>query len=177
MLLTIGYQAIIPGDLVLVASDFDARVIDVRSRPHSTRAGFGRLQLARLLGPRYEWRGDMLGGRYLDLGRKTLRTEWTVGTLWLAERSQRENLLLLCLEQCPGDCHRHALSVGVARDLGHGTCFHIYTAEGESEVIDVLELERSTRAGDDYAFEAYTAFRDRVHHPTVSAAGATSASS
>jgi hypothetical protein len=177
MILTFGYQSSTPESLQMLVRDFDARVIDVRAVPHSRIRGFGRRQIERLLDGRYEWHGDRLGGRYLDRdssGAWLPRTEWTVGVPWLAERARRETLLLLCLETCPGDCHRHPLAVQVARQLGPDTCYHVYPAEGEAEVIDVLELEQANVEDTDYPFEYYTSFRARVH-AAGSSAGANSA--
>jgi hypothetical protein len=177
MILTFGYQSSTPASLEMLVRDFDARVIDVRAVPHSRIRGFGRRQIERLLGRRYEWHGDRLGGRYLERGNDgdwIARTEWTMGVPWLVARARRENLILLCLETCPGDCHRHRLAVQVALQLGPGTCFHVYTEVGEAEVIDVLDLDRAEAEDADYPFEYYTSFRARVH-AVGSSVGASSA--
>jgi hypothetical protein len=180
MILTFGYQSSTPASLEMLVRDFDARVIDVRTEPRSRIRGFGRRQIERLLGGRYEWRGDQLGGRYLErdsAGKWVQRTEWTVGVPWLVERAQHENLILLCLETCPGICHRHPLVVQVARQLGPGACFHVYPAEGEAEVLDVLDLQRAIEESEDaeYPFEYYTSFRARVHAAGSSAGASRSA--
>jgi hypothetical protein len=58
--------------------------------------GFGGRQLAGLLGDRYEYRGDRLGGH----GATT-----PAGIAELGR--ERRTVLLMCKEESPGECHRH----------------------------------------------------------------------
>jgi uncharacterized protein (DUF488 family) len=96
MIYTIGYQRITQGQLLHAAQTFGATVVDVRSVPSSRKPGFSRRALEAALGPRYEWHGDKLGGR---------PGPTADGLAWLAR--QTRSVLLLCLEEAPGDCHRH----------------------------------------------------------------------
>lgn len=98
-LYTIGYQRLMPQDLLAIASRLDALVVDCRVMPWSRKPGFSRAQLQRDLGRRYVWRGDHLGGRgFTDAaGLDSVRTDLQRG----------RTLLLLCMEAAPQDCHRH----------------------------------------------------------------------
>ena len=60
---TIGYQRLAPQRLRCLAEDLDAWVVDTRHVPVTRIRGYGKNQLRDLLGDRYEWRGDELGGR------------------------------------------------------------------------------------------------------------------
>lgn len=95
---TIGYQRLAPARLREIAEGLDALVIDCRSSPKSRMRGYGANQIRALLGERYRWMGDQLGGRgEIDpAGIERLRT-----------LSRDRNLMLMCLEEAPGDCHRH----------------------------------------------------------------------
>jgi hypothetical protein len=95
-LYSIGYENITPVDLKALSDRLAATVIDVRARMSRTKSGFGKLQLGALLGSRYEWHGDILGG----FGQDT-----TEGRKWLATFDHPA--ILLCKEFWPGDCHRH----------------------------------------------------------------------
>lgn len=136
MIFTVGYQRLSPDALAELARQLDATVVDVRSVPTSRKRGFGRHQLASLLGARYVWRGDMLGGRAPE------RPRWAEGLEWL--RAQPGNLLLLCLEEAPADCHRHEIALALGAPVAH-----VY----QVEVIEAAELERSCREGTDYECE------------------------
>jgi hypothetical protein len=99
MLLTIGYQRLRPERLLQLATAFDATVLDCRYKPLSRRAGFGGRQLAALLGERYRWAGESLGG----YGRTTPN-----GIASLKEFLETpRNAMLLCMEESPAECHRH----------------------------------------------------------------------
>jgi hypothetical protein len=95
-LYSVGYENITPADLKALSDRLGATVVDVRARMSRTKAGFGKLQLGSLLGSRYEWHGDILGG----FGQDT-----TEGRKWLATFDRPA--ILLCKEWWPGDCHRH----------------------------------------------------------------------
>lgn len=139
MIYTIGYQAITPAKLKKIAEKLDATVIDVRARPRSRKPGFGREALARVLGPRYLWKGDELGG---PGGGGKVTAE---GIAALRRLRRRSSLILLCLEHAPGDCHRH-----------HDICaphfpkaIHIC----DDEMIRAHELARAIADDDEYEIE------------------------
>lgn len=97
-LFSVGYERLTPAELAGLAERLDTVVIDCRSNPTGrVKRGFARGGLAALLGERYEWRGDGLGGRG--------NGPTAAGLAALAADPRR--LLLLCQEEAPGDCHRH----------------------------------------------------------------------
>lgn len=100
MIYSIGYSRLTPSGLARLVSELDVEaVIDVRSIPNSRRPAWAKKNLVALLGRRYEWRGDELGGR----------APVTVAALdrLAKENRQRRRLMLLCLEEAPWECHRH----------------------------------------------------------------------
>ena len=137
MILTIGYAALHPGDLMALATRLNARIVDVRSMPSSRRPGFGGRQLAALLGDRYEWAGRTLGGRCPI-------TPGAIEALAARHRAG-ERLILLCLEESPAECHRHAAIAWPLEVLGVPV-YHLY----RGEVLRAHELERAARDGTDY---------------------------
>ncbi|NIR25556.1 MAG: DUF488 domain-containing protein, partial [Gammaproteobacteria bacterium] len=61
---TIGYQALSPQMLEdIVAGMRIDRLLDVRNAPFSKKPGFGKKELQMRFAERYEWRGDILGGK------------------------------------------------------------------------------------------------------------------
>ena len=131
MIYTLGYSHLTPVRLSEIVCGLEARLIDCRFKSVSRRADFGGRQLAILLGSRYEQHGNHLGG----FGHVT-----PGGIEFL--RSAQGNLILLCMEEPPGDCHRH-----------HSICaphfpaaLHIY----QDELIAAGELQRAIAAGDEY---------------------------
>lgn len=103
-LYTIGYQALPPARLAALAAHLDATVIDCRASPVSRSHGYGRRQLEALLGPRYEPRGHQLGGRRAGVSHTT-----AAGIAVLrADLAAGRNLMLMCMESAPGECHRHS---------------------------------------------------------------------
>ncbi|RZN30495.1 hypothetical protein [Bradyrhizobium sp. Leo121] len=105
MIYTIGYHALTPARLQLIASRLGARVIDVRGGTMRAKSGFGRRQLEALLGEAYEWRGDRLGNR----GTNRVTRE---GIAELKQEDQTKTLLLLCVCESPEGCHRHMQITG-----------------------------------------------------------------
>lgn len=104
-LYTIGYQGRKPEGLLRLAEHLDVVIIDVRAVPHSRVAHWRRPALEKLLGARYLWRGDVLGGRYQGRGGPTAE-----GFAWLrAELDRGRRMALMCMERAPGDCHRFGL--------------------------------------------------------------------
>ena len=133
MIYTIGYARLRPPDLLAAVAALDATVLDCRSVPSSRRPGFSRGALGALLGPRYEWHPE-LGGRQAEVPAAALDA--------LAARPGTS--LLLCLEEAPGDCHRHRM---IATRLAVPVT-HLY----QHELIDARELQRAIDEDDDYVF-------------------------
>jgi hypothetical protein len=116
-------------------------------------AGFGNRQLESLLGYRYVYRGDELGGRPPGVSER--------GLLWLAylvrlhestsHGATHQNVAIMCMEEAPGDCHRHhAIALPLARRTSV-ECLHIY----RNELIEPTELQRSIDTDTDYDCELF----------------------
>jgi uncharacterized protein (DUF488 family) len=135
MIYTIGYQRLAPERLLQIAEGLDAVIIDVRSIPRSRKRGFGRRSLETLLGRRYQWRGDGLGG----LGE--------ISPIYIqALRQYQGDAILMCLEEAPGDCHRHwDICAPHIPDA-----MHIF----RDEIFTARELQRAIDDGDDYSVAA-----------------------
>jgi uncharacterized protein (DUF488 family) len=131
ILYSCGYERLRPEELVAIMDKLQIDLlVDVRSVPNSRRPGFGGKQLAALLGPRYHWNGNTLGGR------GTGPTE--AGYYWLSVMPPAYRLLLLCKEEAPGDCHRHrAIAVELLR-RGGPDVLHVY----QNHIIEASELQR-----------------------------------
>jgi hypothetical protein len=118
---SIGYEALEPDELVRILNALSADLIDVRSKPQNNRARpdgkgrFNRSRLVDLLGRRYQWHGDSLGGMPPGVQAD--------GIDYLIHRPRPS--VLMCLEEAPGECHRHR-QIAVQL-LGHGIdVAHIY---------------------------------------------------
>jgi hypothetical protein len=153
---TVGYGAMRPRDLAALAEGLDATVIDIRGRPSSRRPGFGGRQLAALLGERYQWRGDKLGGvNHLSRARSL----WPAACRRLVEDMRARALRPLLLCQChePGGCHRHQVALELAQTPRLAAdpplrVVHVF----ERESIEAGELQRALSAGDDYTYMPWT---------------------
>jgi len=99
---TVGYSKMSSAShLLTLADDLDAVIIDVRARPVSRKPGFSKSNLVSLLASRYEWHGDVLGGRVKGRGPGVTKE----GIDLLRSRGG-ENLVLMCMEHEPWLCHR-----------------------------------------------------------------------
>jgi uncharacterized protein (DUF488 family) len=139
---SVGYSGLTPTQLRGMALFLGALVIDTRSNPASRKVGFSRKALEQLLGDRYVWMGDTLGGRLpkaSEVGLTKIRTWSAAG----------QRTLLLCVEAAPGDCHRHHM---IAKQLlpDHDVR-HII----DDEVIRASELQRAIDDDDDYECESF----------------------
>lgn len=138
-LYTIGYQAITPARLEEIVRGLDAVLIDCRYRPVSRKPGFGHLQLCDRFPPdRYVSKGFMLGGIRSGVSHTN-----RAGIQFVTQSLWKGNVILMCLEACPGECHRHEL---ICRSH-FPEALHIF----EDELITARELQRSIDADDDYA--------------------------
>ena len=98
LIYTIGYQRLPSRRLEKIVGDLDAILVDCRYRPFSQRPEFSGDRLADQFGARYQQRGHELGGH----GHTTVD-----GIDRLRLDAEHATLLLLCMEEAPGDCHRH----------------------------------------------------------------------
>ena len=98
LIYTIGYQRLTSRRLEKIVGDLDAILVDCRYRPFSQRPEFSGDRLAEQFGARCQQRGHELGGH----GHTTVD-----GIDRLRLDAERATLLLLCMEEAPGDCHRH----------------------------------------------------------------------
>lgn len=147
MIYSIGYAGLTPAELLATAKQLDATVIDVRFVPKSRMKGFGRLQIMALLGDRYLWKGDVLGGIHGEnKGPTSAGLKWLTDNAWAmtTEVTSRPNALLMCLEESPGECHRHSLIAVPLLKRGIDV-LHIF----RDELVTTSELKRSLAAGDD----------------------------
>jgi uncharacterized protein (DUF488 family) len=142
MLFTIGYSAMNPKQLRRVLDRLKcSTLIDVRSAPRKTRrAGYSRPELESLFGKRYLFAGDELGGQ-INIQESSLA--------WLAKRASRRHVAIMCMEERPGNCHRH---VAIALPLLDRHRVEVRHVCGD-EVIKASELERAIQDDDDYEIE------------------------
>jgi hypothetical protein len=100
MIFTIGFQKLPLGTLERILGALDALLIDVRSHPMSRKPGYSGKALRERFGDNYLWMGDHLGGHFPI-------TEYGLGMLEPYDNHLSTHCLLLCLEEAPGECHRH----------------------------------------------------------------------
>lgn len=136
MIYTIGYAKLSLPKLRRLLVNLDAQLIDCRSRPFSRIPGYSKAALIDTFAARYEWRGDQLGGQ----GNTSKE-----GVARLKRESGAKNLLLMCLEEAPGDCHRH-----------HDICWprlpdavHIF----RGELFTAAALQKAFDAGPDAEYD------------------------
>lgn len=103
MIYTIGYQRLTAEQLQTVVTKLGAMLIDCRAKPVSRRAGFGGRQLEARFKGRYIQAGHFLGG---------FEQTTEPGLQWLRDMAAQGNVILMCMEEAPGECHRHHLICG-----------------------------------------------------------------
>jgi uncharacterized protein (DUF488 family) len=119
---TIGHSNLEVGDFLSVLTKHDVKILcDVRSRPASFRfPQFNREPLEALLASaalRYEFFGEALGGRLadprayysdgrVDYAARRKSPEFAAGIDRLLELSPAANIVLMCAEEDPLQCHR-----------------------------------------------------------------------
>jgi hypothetical protein len=139
MLYTIGYQRLGGAGIARIARGLDAVLIDVRAKPVSRIPGCSGRALRESLGAAmYNWRGRELGG-----DKPHYRKTDPVVVDWLRRFAGHRSLhgILLCMEEAPGDCHRHRICLDLALDA-----HHIF----RDELIHAAELARSVALDDAY---------------------------
>jgi uncharacterized protein (DUF488 family) len=141
MLFTIGYQKIDSAFLlnVLNALGPDSLLIDVRSSPSSRKKAFDGAQLKDLLGARYVFAGEHLGGR---------KPVTQAGLNRLKALSDERNVIIMCMEHAPGDCHRHH---AICKDH-FPEALHIF----EGHLIAAYDLEVAIKSKSDEILAAGT---------------------
>lgn len=107
---TIGYaDKTVPQLLELMRENKITLLVDVRTRPFSRMREFNRSSLERVLGKRYLWEGERLGGL------SGVREEgYEEGLKSLVSKSQTTNICVMCMESDPNQCHR---KMWIAADL------------------------------------------------------------
>lgn len=95
---TVGYTGLPTEGLLQILDELEVKsLVDVRSVPSSRNPAYRRPYLERLLGDRYVWRGDTLGGRGIV----------TPGAVEALFREVKPPFALMCMEVYPWECHRH----------------------------------------------------------------------
>lgn len=164
MIFTIGLGNLTDArELRALARRLDATIHDVRASLKYRRAGFGRLQLAAMLGASpavpYVHRPELGGLPASERapGRKLPAIDPAVLRLLAVTTTHRRgvssNALLVCACAAPGQCHRH-VTIGYPLATEHGAeVWHIYNdAEYGEQAVDAVELQRAIDDGDDYEF-------------------------
>lgn len=141
MIFSLGYERTALAVFRGVLRRIDGVLLDVRGAPRSRRREFSRANLEREFGADYEWRGDRLGNL---AGHSVTRA----GLEELI--AEKRNVLLMCLERAPAECHRHHfIAMPLARNYDVDV-FHVF---GE-DVIRASELDASIAEERDYLSES-----------------------
>lgn len=139
-LYSVGYNRIDPDRLRALLRHLDVgMLVDVRSIPSSRRSGFSQAQLGRTFSE-YRWAGKELGGRPPGVTAEGLRL--------LMRFLRTQNVMIMCMEDAPGDCHRHhTIAVPL---LAQGIdCVHVFG----DHLIRASELQRAINYNVEYASE------------------------
>lgn len=143
---TIGYAKLTPVRLREVMDLLQiGELMDCRSSPRTRVAGFGNRQLAAFFGEaRYSWKGALLGGRMAILPESIAD---------LAALARVERVMLMCMEEAPGECHRH-YDLGMPLEAMGARVFHVF----RDQVVAAADLQRAidtqhTMSEDEYDCE------------------------
>ena len=99
MLYTVGYQRLPIKRLDDLVECLEIALLsDVRKRPFSHIPGYSSGALVARYGDKYTMKGKVLGGG----GNVT-----DEGIEWLEQASKGKNVMIMCMEDFPIDCHRH----------------------------------------------------------------------
>lgn len=111
MIYTIGYYGLTLKSLIRKLDEHNITLLfDVRTHPKSRyRREFNRRHLQEVLGKRYVWKGECLGGLS---GVK--QPGYNDCLAWLALKGKTENVCVMCMEADPRECHRDSW---IAHDL------------------------------------------------------------
>jgi len=105
MIYSIGYQRVTLAQVLTIMVEKEVRyLVDVRSYPnsrHPSKHEFNRGRLEKGFPAMYRWMGDVLGGK---LG--PAKEEGIIRLITLHNEPGGHNLMLMCMEHDPCDCHR-----------------------------------------------------------------------
>jgi uncharacterized protein (DUF488 family) len=120
MIYTIGYQNTSMDELKHIMKDKAIDLlVDVRSVPYSRnpmKKDFNKERLIELLGKKYVWMGNICGGREGPV---------KPACFTALERLFAKNLLLMCMENHPCDCHRFH-SIAITLDQNGVEVIHLF---------------------------------------------------
>jgi uncharacterized protein (DUF488 family) len=95
---SIGYQGLkLPHVISAMTKRGICLLVDLRCKPNSRQRDFNRNVMARVLGDKYIWKGDSLGGFCGPVPQEAID--------WLAHLKGR--VLIMCMEHDPLKCHRY----------------------------------------------------------------------
>ena len=108
---TIGYHGFTLNGLIRKLDSNDIKLlVDIRTKPYSHySAHFNRENLQRVLGSRYVWKGNCLGGM---TGKR--QPGYDACLNWIVRVSRVQNVCVMCMEADPHKCHR---SIWIGNDL------------------------------------------------------------
>ncbi|MBN1123021.1 MAG: DUF488 domain-containing protein [Anaerolineae bacterium] len=116
---TFGYEKRKPEELLCEVERLDAVVIDVRFKPYSRVKGWGRKDLESMLGERYRW-VQAFGNEGYKSGSLALM-DVEAGCREVAPLLEAgSNLILLCYEANPAECHRSVVAEILRERFGVG---------------------------------------------------------
>jgi len=102
MLYSIGYERITVSQLIAILKEYNIEyLIDVRSKPFSSKPGFGKIELRKEVNHNeieYHWLGETLGG-FGEIADDAL--------IGLVNMSKRHVVCIMCMEHYPKSCHRY----------------------------------------------------------------------
>lgn len=150
ILYSVGYDHTTIPKLRELLSRLEIKTLfDVRSSPTSRVPGFHRTTLQREFPDQYNWVGANLGGRLPGVTEAGLKL--LVDFLRMPSNG---NAMLLCKEDAPGACHRHATIALPLLQRYDIDVIHVYEEDDEIQLIQASELQASIDEDRDYDFEA-----------------------
>lgn len=114
-LFTLGHGNRRIADFLKILDRYEINLlVDVRTSPYSKyMVEYNKKELENLLGSRYTWRGDILGGM------RPLRAPgFSQGIKELLELKKQGNICIMCSELEPENCHREQWIASDLRSMG-----------------------------------------------------------
>ena len=150
MIYSIGYQKITVEQLKEIMKQKDiGLLVDVRSVPYSRnplKYEFNKNRLIASLGistkhacHRYTWMGDRCGGKQGPVKAECIRK-----LLVLNNPPGEHNLLLMCMENHPLDCHRYYDISKRLLDPGRIDVIHLFDGQ-EVKTSELMEAQRDKK--------------------------------